>query len=111
MLTIYKNFPENPVGTVDETRLFESFHWKISGSNGKGNPVFSGRNVPNGNSCSISLKPSLIPVLGLRGRFLVNRTDIYVQNGKRDSETKFTISEFCVPFTRTVNRPVYPCKC
>ena len=73
--------------------------------------LFSGRNVPNGNSCSISLKPSLIPVLGLRGRFLVNRTDIYVQNGKCDSETKFTISEFCVPFTRTVNRLVYPCKC
>ena len=34
-------FPKNPVGTVDETRLFGSFHWKISGSNGKGNPVFS----------------------------------------------------------------------
>ena len=33
-------FPKNLVGTVDETRLFGSFHWKISGSNGKGNPVF-----------------------------------------------------------------------
>ena len=40
VFTIYKNFPKNPVGTVDETRLFGSFHWKISGSNGKGNPVF-----------------------------------------------------------------------
>ena len=40
VFTIYKNFPKNLVGTVDETRLFGSFHWKISGSNGKGNPVF-----------------------------------------------------------------------
>ena len=44
---------------------------------GKGNPVFSGRNVPNENSCSISLKLSLIPILDLRGRFLVNGTDLY----------------------------------
>ena len=40
VFTIYKNFPKNLAGTVDETRLFGSFHWKISGSNGKGNPVF-----------------------------------------------------------------------
>ena len=38
---------------------------------------FSGRNVPNGNSCSISSKPSLIPVSGLRSRFPVNGTDSY----------------------------------
>ena len=38
---------------------------------------FSGWNVPNRNSCSISSKPSLIPVSGLRGRFPVNVTDLY----------------------------------
>ena len=31
----------------------------------------------NGNSCSISSKPSLIPVSGLRGLFSVNGTDVY----------------------------------
>ena len=36
---------------------------------------FSGRNVPSGNSCSISSMPSLIPVSGLRRRFSVNKTD------------------------------------
>ena len=35
----------------------------------KGGPVFSGRNIPNWNSCSISSKPSLKPGSGLRGRF------------------------------------------
>ena len=36
---------------------------------------FSGRDVPNGNSCSISSKPTLIPVSGFRGSFSVNGTD------------------------------------
>ena len=38
----------------------------------KGSPVFSGRDIPNRTSCSISSKSSLIPVSGLRGRFPVN---------------------------------------
>ena len=38
---------------------------------------FSAWNNPNGNSCSISSKPSLIPVSGLRGRFPVNGTDLF----------------------------------
>ena len=41
------------------------------------NSCFSERNVPNGNLCSISSKPSSIPVLGLRGRFSVNGTDLH----------------------------------
>ena len=61
-----------------QARLFESFHQKISGSNGTSEKVrscLSGQNIPNGNSCSISSKPSLIPGSGLR--FLVNGTDLY----------------------------------
>ena len=41
----------------------------------KRSPVFSGRDVPNGNSCSISSKPTLIPVSGFRGSFSVNGND------------------------------------
>ena len=41
----------------------------------KGSPVF-GRNIPKGNSCSISSKPSLTPV-SVRGFFAVNGTDFY----------------------------------
>ena len=38
---------------------------------------FSERNIPIGNSCSISSKSSLILVSGLRGRVSVNGTDFY----------------------------------
>ena len=38
---------------------------------------FSGWNIPNGNSCFISPKPSLIPVSRLRGRFPVNGSELY----------------------------------
>ena len=62
----------------------------------KGGPVFSGRNIPNWNSCSISSKPSLKPGSGLRGRFW--KMELICTNGKRDSGTKFTRPEFCVPF-------------
>ena len=61
----------------------------------KGGPVFSGRNIPNWNSCSISSKPSLKPGSGLRGRFW--KMELICTNGKRDSGTKFTRPEFCVP--------------
>ena len=38
------------------TRFFGSFKWKICGGNGMSEQVvqFPGRNVPNGNLCSIS---------------------------------------------------------
>ena len=58
---------------------------------------FFGRNVPNGNSCSISSKPSLIPDSGLRCRFSGNGTD-------------WNEWQFCLPFTETVNWPVCPFK-
>ena len=55
---------------------------------------FSGSNVTNRNSCSISSKPSLIPVSDLRGRFLINGTDLYKWQpvpGSQDSgETSFS---------------------
>ena len=35
------------------------------------------RNAPNGNSCAISSKPSLIQVSGLCGRFSENRADLF----------------------------------
>ena len=52
---------------------------------------FSGWNIRSGNLCSISSKPSLIPVSGLRGCFPVNGTDL----SKHDSGTKFTSTEVC----------------
>ena len=44
---------------VNGTSLFGSFQWKVSESGGtpeEGSPLFSGRNVPNGNSRSIFFK-------------------------------------------------------
>ena len=38
---------------------------------------FSERNIPNGNSCYIFSKLSLLPVSSLRDRFSVNGTDLY----------------------------------
>ena len=50
---------------------------------------------------------SLIPVSGLRDRFLVNGTDLY--NSKQDSGMKFTSLDFFIPFsTQPENRPVSP---
>ena len=43
----------------------------------KGSPVFSGRNIPIGNSNSISSRSSLILVSGLCGRVSVSGTDFY----------------------------------
>ena len=40
-------------------------------------PVFPDGIFQNGNSCSISSKPSLILVQAICGRFLVNGTDLY----------------------------------
>ena len=36
--------------------------------------------------------------------------ELICTNGKRDSGTKFTSPEFCLPFAQTANRPVCPCK-
>ena len=57
------------------TRFFGSFKWKISRGNGTSEQVvlFPGRNVLNGNSCSISSKPSFIG--GQRGR-VVSASDL-----------------------------------
>ena len=67
-----------------------SIHLKFCKTFQKVCKTFFGRNVPNGNSCSISSKPSLIPDSGLRCRFSGNRTDL----------NKW---QFCLPFTETVN--------
>ena len=58
----FQNFSGKSGWKVNKAQLFGSFRWKISGSNETSEKVvlFSGRNVPNGNSCSISSKPSLI---------------------------------------------------
>ena len=59
---------------VKGTKLFGSFQQKLSGSNGTSEKV-----VPMVVRFffSISSKPSLIPVSGLRGRFSVNGSDLY----------------------------------
>ena len=77
---------------VSATRLLE-LQRKIYGNNGHlwKKSCFSGWNIPSSNSSTIRWNPSLIPVPGFRDRFSVKGTG------------------FCVPFTQTVNRPVFPC--
>ena len=79
LYTNYKKFQENPVGKWMEQDFLGRFSGKFLGATEhlESYSCFSGRNVPNGNLCSISSKPSSIPVLGLRGRFSVNGTDLY----------------------------------
>ena len=64
---------------VNGTRLFGSFqgYFPATTEHLIRLSSFSGENVPNGNSWSISSKSSLTPVSGLRGRFSVNGTDSY----------------------------------
>ena len=85
LFTIFKKFPETSRWKVYWTRLqsgFESglFQRKISRSNGllEKVVVFPLRKVPNGNTCSISLKPSLILVsYAFAVVFSANGTDLY----------------------------------
>ena len=70
-----------------------------NGNNGKE------RNVPNGNSCSIFSKPSLIiQVSGHCGRFSV--MELIYANDKRDSGTIFSSRKFCLLFSQSANRSV-----
>ena len=68
--------------------VFAKYCWKVNGKRvipaenfreqrkiSKRSPVFSWRDFPNGNSCTISLKPTLLLVSGFRGSFSVNGTD------------------------------------
>ena len=83
--TIFKKFPETSRWKVYWTRLqsgFESglFQRKISRNNGllEKVVVFPLRKVPNGNTCSISLKPSLILVsYAFAVVFSASGTDLY----------------------------------
>ena len=92
--TIYKNFPGNTDRKVNGTRLFGSSQRKISGSNRTPEKVvlfFRMKYYKQRNSCSISSRPSLIPVSGLRGRFSVNGIDLckwYLVPGSQDSGEK-----------------------
>ena len=77
---IYKKFPEKSGWKVNGTWFFWSFQRKISGSKGTSERVvlfFRMEYSKRKYSCSISSKPSLIPVSSLRGRFTVNRTDLH----------------------------------
>ena len=61
----------------------------------------------SGNPCSISIKPSFIPVSGLCGRFW--QVELICMINANDSGTKFTSPEFRLPFAQTVNRTVCQC--
>ena len=67
-----QNVSVKPGWKVNGTRLLGSFQRKISGKNEASEKVacFSGWNIPNRNSCSISSKPSLVPVSGPSRSFL-----------------------------------------
>ena len=73
---------------VNGTRLSGSLQRKISGSNGTSEKV--------------------APVSPLAAVF--RKMKLICTNGKRDSGTKLTSPEFCLPFTQTVNRAVCRCK-
>ena len=90
-------------GVVNATCLFASFQRKISWSNGKSEKVILF--FPNGSSCAISSKPFLFQALASFFREM----GLICTKGKRDSRTKFTSFEFCLPFAQTMNRPG-PCK-
>ena len=78
LFTTYQNFTENPVGKYMEHDLLGRSIGNFPGATEhlKRQSCFSGRNVPSGNLCSIFSKSFLIPGSGLRGRFLVNGTDL-----------------------------------
>ena len=89
---------------VSATRLFE-LQRKIHGNNGTSVKVvlffrmeYSKQNRWN---------PSLIPVPGFRDRFSVKGTDLWKWLTRFRNE--IYRPGFCVPFTQTVNRPVFPC--
>ena len=68
-LPFTKSFPENPAGNQMEHCFSSRSIGKFPGATEhlkRWSCQFSGRNIPNGNSCSISPKPSLIPVSGVR---------------------------------------------
>ena len=83
----------------DHLTTVQEIQWKISRSKGMSEKVFLFFR-----SCFFSSKPPLIPVQGSRSRFSVNETDLYA-NGKRDSGTKFTTTEFCLPFACPTRQP------
>ena len=68
-LPFTKSFPENPAGNQMEHCFSSRCSGKFPTATEhlkRWSCQFSGRNIPNGNSCSISPKPSLIPVSGVR---------------------------------------------
>ena len=97
---------ETPVGELMEHDFLGCFSGNISLSNGTPEKVvlFSRSECSNGKySCSISSKPSLIPISGFYLYMALICT-----NGKRDSGMKFTSREFCLLSAETVNRPECP---
>ena len=88
-------------GFLPLTKSFRKVRWKVNGTRSIGISekvvMFPRRNVPNGNSSSISSKPSLIPVSGFDG------TQIST-NAKRDSGTKVTAYQSRILLTIYANR-------
>ena len=72
----------------DHLTTVQEIQWKISRSNGMSEKVFS---------CFSGRVSFLQSHLCSRRRFSVNETDLYA-NGERDSGTKCTTPEFCLPF-------------
>ena len=64
---------------MNGTRLFGSFRRKFPGATEhlQGSPVSPGGIFQTEIRVPFTSKPSLIPGSGLRGRFLVNGTDLY----------------------------------
>ena len=94
---------------VNGTILFESFQWEISGSKGmseKGSHVLAGRNLPDGNSCFISSKPTLIPSFAYALAAVFRQIELICANNIRDSRTKFTNPKFCLSFALTNCEPI-----
>ena len=84
LFTIYKKFPENPVGKLNGTRLSGSFWWKIFGSNGTSEKVVL---FPENmfHFFKVIFDTSFTP----RGRFSENETDLY----KRITRFRYEINQ------------------
>ena len=103
-----KKVSEKSGWEVNGTRLFESFHQKISRSNRTSEKVVlflldgTEIRVPFLQNHLWSQFKAFAAVFRLK--------ELIFANEKHDSGMKFTCPEFCVPFAQTVNCPVCPCK-
>ena len=110
LFTIYKTFPDNPVGKLMEHEFSGFFfQWRMFRSNETSEYVVQfSRSECSKRKFVFHFNKTMFDTTFTPSQwFSVKGTDF--TNGKRDSGTKFTSLEFCLPSAQTVNGPVCPC--